>query len=633
MATSQSQPWLYIVILIYLNCWCARASAAQQDVKWDACPLTSARTWQVDWTFRLGFQTWTEAKAECQSYGGSLATVHTMAQVTCANLTVKGTNAVWVGLTGTWTAGDWSAWKWEVASSTHTTRLPWSSQYILPFKNSNYTHGYLDPNKGLVNWINNFQVRCLCQRYVPKDNWYVCSQSQEASGSLETLYIPTPKTYNDASAECARRGSILANIQTRYHGECARDLLGPRNGQCNSSSSDNCTTSSYFCKTNTCNVWVALQRTSGSKTWTWTLPVPLAANNVSWITAPLQGGGGQNECGYYSPEKETFGFESCSMKLSSYCQRYTPHAPSGVAVNSTDTGIYARILQPQILRDWVPEFCFVYDKNDTVAKPTVVCNNNESIVLSGLETNTMYRVRAFFKTTIGHNSSMSPVVSIGTVPKGRTEGNNLPILQYCVYGRPANDMSGNMTTIPVCNASENVTLIGLAPGMTYNVTTYVSNAYGDSAQSTSTRITTLHQAPTTDQVDATSGYQASASGSKSAAIIAGGSGAGLLVLAVTVFLLWKLKLTPAKPDPVLTTCQLDVRTQSVPHDDELDLVQNTCTSMETNEAYESWILARNDAYGCVNLRENDVLRAGCGAGRAEEGGPATEEEHTYLSIQ
>ncbi|XP_065195226.1 uncharacterized protein LOC135826546 [Sycon ciliatum] len=247
---------------------------------------------------------------------------------------------------------------------------------------------------------------------------------------------------------------------------------------------------------------------------------------------------------------------------------------------------------------------------------------------------------------------MSPVVSIGTVPKaptspdnyvlssttitvfiGRTEGNNLPILQYCVNGRPANDMSGNMTSIPVCNASENVTLIGLAPGMTYNVTTYVSNAYGDSAQSTSTRITTLHQAPTTDQVDATSGYQASASGSKSAAIIAGGSGAGLLVLAATVFLLWKIKLTPTKPDPVLTNWELDLRTQTVSHDDELDLVQNTCTSMDPNEAYESWILARNDAYGCVDLRENDVLRAGCGAGRAEEGGPATEEEHTYVSIQ
>ena len=137
-------------------------------MKWDPCPLTSARTWQVDWTFRLGRQTWTEAKAECQSYGGSLATVHTMAQLTCANLTVEGTVAVWVGLTGTWTAGDWSAWKWEVASSTSTTRLPWSSQYKLPVQNSSYTYGFFDPNKGLVNWINNLQARCLCQRYLPK---------------------------------------------------------------------------------------------------------------------------------------------------------------------------------------------------------------------------------------------------------------------------------------------------------------------------------------------------------------------------------------------------------------------------------------------------------------------------------
>ncbi|XP_065194551.1 uncharacterized protein LOC135825847 isoform X2 [Sycon ciliatum] len=245
------------------------------------------------------------------------------------------------------------------------------------------------------------------------------------------------------------------------------------------------------------------------------------------------------------------------MKLSFYCQRYTPNAPSGIAVNSTDTEISARILQPQILRDWVSEFCFVYEKYGTAAASTVVCTNKESTVLSGLAHNTLYRVRAFSKTTIGNNSSMSPEVNIGTLPK----------------------------------------------------------------------------APTTDQVDATSGYQASASGSKSAAIIAGGSGAGLLVLAATVFLLWKLKLTPAKPDSVLTTCQLDVRTQSVSHDDELDLVQNTCTSMDPNEAYESWILARNDAYGCVDLRENDVLRAGCGAGRAEEGGPATEEEHTYVSVQ
>ena len=96
-----------------------------------------------------------------------------------------------------------------------------------------------------------------------------------------------------------------------------------------------------------------------------------------------------------------------------------PVVPSAIAVNSTDTHIYARIVQPNILRDWVSDFCFLYEKNGTAATPTVVCDKNESTVLSGLATNTLYRIRAFFKTTIGHNSSMSSEFKIGTLPKGK----------------------------------------------------------------------------------------------------------------------------------------------------------------------------------------------------------------------
>ncbi|XP_065194411.1 uncharacterized protein LOC135825718 [Sycon ciliatum] len=259
------------------------------------------------------------------------------------------------------------------------------------------------------------------------------------------------------------------------------------------------------------------------------LPVPIAAKNVSWITAPLQEGGGRNECGYYSPEKDSFGIESCSMKLSFYCQRYTPKVPSAIAVNSTDTHIYARIVQPKILRDWVSDFCFLYEKNGTAATPTVVCDKNESTVLSGLATNTLYRIRAFFKTTIGHNSSISSEIKIGTLPKapnpplnpvissttitvflGQIEEGNLPIRQYCVHGIPANDLSGNMPLVPVCSASKNVTLPGLKPNMSYNVTAYVSNAYGDSDQSSSTRITTLPTVPSST-TPPTSGNEASTS--------------------------------------------------------------------------------------------------------------------------
>ncbi|XP_065195004.1 uncharacterized protein LOC135826311 [Sycon ciliatum] len=237
---------------------------------WKACAQTNTSTWQVDRTFQYDRKTWKDANISCRSLGGSLATVHTTTQLICANWTVLGTTGTWVGLTGTWSAGNWSSWKWEASLSPVTEQLPWASHF--PRIRDDNIYGYYQPDIfQLLTWDNNHTLRYLCQRYVPKNNWYVCSHGQEASGRLETLYIPTPKTYNDASAECARRGSILANIQNRYHGECAGDLLGPRNGQCNSSSSDNCKTSSYFCKTNTCNVWVALQRPSQSKTWTWML--------------------------------------------------------------------------------------------------------------------------------------------------------------------------------------------------------------------------------------------------------------------------------------------------------------------------------------------------------------------------
>ncbi|XP_065194381.1 uncharacterized protein LOC135825691 isoform X2 [Sycon ciliatum] len=434
-----------------------------------------------------------------------------MAQVTCANLAVKGTSAVWVGLTGTWTAGNWSAWKWEVASSTRTTRLPWSSEYTLPVKNSSYTYGYLDPNKGLVNWINNFQIWFLCQRYVPKDNWYVCSMSKSL-GLMEILYISTPKTFDEATTECAGRGSILANLQSINHTECARSVLGPRNGQCNSSSGDNCRTASSGCETNTCNVWVALQRPS--KKWTWVLPVPSIPSTIPWRNSTT-GGSGERKCGYYSPEEEGFGIDSCTMKLSFYCQRYTPNAPSNITVNSTETEISARILQPHILREWITGFCFAYGKNSTNFT-TSVCDTNVSTVFGKLSSNTLYRVRAFYNTTIGIHSSVSPEVYIGTLPKAPKpplemsifssaitvllspiEVGSLPILQYCAYGKPAIDQNGNLPSVSACSVSNRVTLTGLTINTTYIISTYISNEYGDSDQSISIRITTLPPAQTT----------------------------------------------------------------------------------------------------------------------------------------
>ncbi|XP_065194518.1 uncharacterized protein LOC135825818 isoform X4 [Sycon ciliatum] len=111
------------------------------------------------------------------------------------------------------------------------------------------------------------------------------------------------------------------------------------------------------------------------------------------------------------------------------------------------------------------------------------------------------------------NPPLNPVISSTTITVflGQIEEGNLPIRQYCVHAIPANDLSGNMPLVPVCSASKNVTLPGLKPNMSYNVTAYVSNAYGDSDQSSSTRITTLPTVPSST-TPPTSGNEASTSG-------------------------------------------------------------------------------------------------------------------------
>ncbi|XP_065195256.1 uncharacterized protein LOC135826579 [Sycon ciliatum] len=416
MATLQIQLWLCIGILIYFSYRCGRTSAAYPVATWKACAQTNTSTWQVDWTFQYDSKLWKDANISCRSLGGSLATVQTMAQLTCANWTAEGTSATWVGLTGTWTAGNWSAWKWEAALSSVTAQLRWDSKF--PLIRPDYKYGYFEPDiVTLRTWDKNQSLRYLCQRYVPKDNWYVCS-ANNSLGRLEILYNPTPKTYYEATTDCAGRFSILANIQSLNHAECARSVLGPRNGQCSSSSSDNCKNASFGCKANTCNVWVALQQTS--KNWTWVLPVPSIPSKIQWINSTT-GGSGERKCGYYLPEEEGFGIEYCTMKLSFYCQRYTPNAPSNIAVDATETEIFARLVQPQILREWISGFCFVYAKNRTAAFTTLVCGTSESMVLANLSANTSYRVQAFYTTTTGINSSIYQEVYISTLPRVKWE--------------------------------------------------------------------------------------------------------------------------------------------------------------------------------------------------------------------
>eukprot|EP00117_Sycon_ciliatum_P021822 scpid100616/ scgid19000/ len=159
------QLWLYIGILVYLNYGCARTCGAQPVATWKDCAQTNTSTWQVDWTFQYDSKTWKDANISCRSLGGSLATVQTMAQLTCANWTAEGTSATWVGLTGTWTAGNWSAWKWEAALSSVTAQLPWDSKF--PLNTAVKLFGYYQPEvNSLRNWDHKQTLPYLCQRYV-----------------------------------------------------------------------------------------------------------------------------------------------------------------------------------------------------------------------------------------------------------------------------------------------------------------------------------------------------------------------------------------------------------------------------------------------------------------------------------
>eukprot|EP00117_Sycon_ciliatum_P032159 scpid31711/ scgid0150/ len=533
----QIQMWLYTGIVLYLSYTCMRTYATQPALIWKTCAQTNARTWQVDWAFCETREKWEDAKGRCQDAGGNLATAQTITQRRCASSTVTRTSTqscssstamtgcgVWVGLKGTWPrrGGTWTAWNWEVTQFPSGSAPPWTSQNPVIDKDMKY--GYYWPERnGLENTDKNSMLMYLCQRYVPKENWYSCNcTADQATGCMQTLYISTPKNFDGAAAECATRSSILANIQNMDHKECAISLLGPRNGQCNSTS---CRGS---CKANTCNVWVALKKMNSK--WKWLSPVQIVARNITWINNEPNTKGGFR-CVYYSPEHGRFENERCQLKKSFYCQRYIPSAPFKITVNSTENQISARILHSNVLPEWITGFCLNYsmqvaDKGNTAAR--VICNTDEFILLGNLTANTMYRIVAFSNSTTGLYSSISPEVCIGTLPRAPTmllngtitsttiavclypiQGGNLPVQKYCVTLRAAFDPYGNLSLISICNDSIAVTITGLAPNTTYNVSTYVVNKFGDSATSNFILFTTLPPDPrqptlTTELFNATS---------------------------------------------------------------------------------------------------------------------------------
>ncbi|XP_065195255.1 coadhesin-like [Sycon ciliatum] len=76
--------------------------------------------------------------------------------------------------------------------------------------------------------------------------------------------------------------------------------------------------------------------------------------------------------------------------------------------------------------------------------------------------------------------------------------------------------------------------------------------------------------------------------------------------------------------------ELELRNESSFNHRAPDSDQNIRTSLEANEAYESCGLARNDAYGCVDLRLNEMLGGNSETGGLGESESTTEGDYTYI---
>eukprot|EP00117_Sycon_ciliatum_P024265 scpid82534/ scgid20405/ len=195
------------------------------------------------------------------------------------------------------------------------------------------------------------------------------------------------------------------------------------------------------------------------------------------------------------------------------------------------------------------------------------------------------------------------------------------ISKYCFILNATKSLCKNT----ICDAMQNVKFTGLASNMLYNVSAYVVTADGrTSSGSNGMSISTNTEANS----DTESGSQDNTSSFGIVAIGASCGAAGLLVLVIAIILIWKFKMGPRKQGG-----DLNLRDQSVSNHNPLDPVQDTPISMDANEAYGTCVLAKNDAYGCVELRGNEEHGNGSGAGGGLESEGEAEDHYTSIDHQ
>eukprot|EP00117_Sycon_ciliatum_P041072 scpid55115/ scgid30101/ len=614
-------------------------SETNPTVSWTDCGAPHGK---IKMTAFLEEQRHAEARKHCQNLNGDLATVQSTLERNCANAAlnnvrtctccnsrgyyqcarVSGTGscgcAAWVGLTGTnFSNGKFKSWTWYTPSSnTRSSSIAWIRSFPRQ-KRARYRVFYHPELGGFFN-VHDSPRPYLCQQYYPPAPLNI-SLIYTGVNVLLVSTVLHPATYlSNISEYCFTYGpAFTADTIHKVYG--ANRACGAVNFTSLNCTSNTLYNISAYVKT------VAGLRSSASGWSTFaTRPesplgviiykiadtfVQLKANvtvlgNLPIVQYIFKFGNKEKLSELYtSPfQQSIYMFTNLTADTSysvstSIRNKYAwsmlsqstsittlPAAPSNLTVTSTDTEISVSV--EDTYSSAISKYCFILNATKSLCKNTI-CDAMQNVKFTGLASNMLYNVSAYVVTTDGRNSTGSKTMSISTSTNAKTtsDSQDSPISATAVTKDPNEN--------PIHTAVQAIT-----------------------NQSDS-------------NIDTESGSQDNTSSFGLAAIVASSGAAGLLVLVIAIILIWKFKMGPRKQGG-----DLNLRDQSVSNHNPLDPVQDTPISMDANEAYGTCVLAKNDAYGCVELRGNEEHGNGSGAGGGLESVSEAEDNYyTYIDLQ
>eukprot|EP00117_Sycon_ciliatum_P020315 scpid79071/ scgid18133/ len=418
----------------------------------------------------------------------------------------------------------------------------------------------------------------------PTVSWTDCGAPH---GKIKMTAFLEEQRHAEARKHCQNLNGDLATVQSTLERNCANAALNNVRTCtcCNSRGYYQCARVSGTGSCG-CAAWVGLTGTNFSngkfKSWTWYTPSSnTRSSSIAWIRSfPRQKRARYRV--FYHPELGGF-FNVHDSPRPYLCQQYYPPAPSNLTVTSTDTEISVSV--EDTYSSAISKYCFILNATKSLCKNTI-CDAMQNVKFTGLASNMLYNVSAYVVTTDGRNSTGSKTMSISTSTNAKTtsDSQDSPISATAVTKDPNEN--------PIHTAVQAIT-----------------------NQSDS-------------NIDTESGSQDNTSSFGLAAIVASSGAAGLLVLVIAIILIWKFKMGPRKQGG-----DLNLRDQSVSNHNPLDPVQDTPISMDANEAYGTCVLAKNDAYGCVELRGNEEHGNGSGAGGGLESEGEAEDHYTSIDHQ